>query len=442
MMTEMNDLQPILQRLAIKELNEMQIASIGAIDGRKDVVLLSPTGSGKTLAYLLPILRRLKTEQKGLVQVMVIAPSRELALQIDTVFKDMHTSFKSVCCYGGKPTMDEKRTIVGTQPEVIIGTPGRLNDHLGKGNFSVNEVHTLVLDEFDKSLEFGFQAEMEEVLAYLEHLDKRILLSATDLQHIPAFVGMGRITRLDFLKGEEKSRLHMMQVDSPIKDKLETLYQLLCTLGSSSTVVFCNFRESVDRIADYLQSRQFYCEAFHGGMEQDQREKSIYKFRSGSCHVLISTDLAARGLDIPEIENVVHYHLPTVMDAFIHRNGRTARWEEEGNAFIILNAEEIRPDYLPTKLEKRVLPKGELKPTQPAWSTLYIAKGKRDKLNKIDVVGFLYKVAQLKREEVGRIDVRDRYAFVAIKREKLKETLRLIQGEKIKGKRVLIEEAK
>ena len=314
----------------------------------------------------------------------------------------------------------------------------------GKANFDASTVHTLVIDEFDKCLEFGFQEEMAQVIGQLPRLKRRFLLSATDTEEIPRFTGLNRTQRLDFLNGEEEvsSRIHIYKVMSPVKDKLETLYRLLCTLGSKSTLVFCNHRESVERVGKYLQSQKYPCGIFHGGMEQDDRERSLYKFRNGSCHVLISTDLAARGLDIPEIEHVVHYHLPIQEDGYIHRNGRTARWEAEGNSYIILHPEELLPAYIDEEPETFDLPEETPKPSQPEFVTIYIGKGKKDKINKVDIVGFLAKKGNLKKEEIGRIDVKDHYAFVAVSRKKIKQTLGLIRNEKIKGVKTIIEEAK
>ena len=305
------DIQTILSNLKIDQLNAMQEASIDAWKEGSDLILLSPTGSGKTLAYLLPLVSSLKKGVEG-VQAVVLVPSRELALQIEQVFKAMATGFPVMSCYGGRPAMEEHRTMKGISPAVIIGTPGRMNDHLNKQNFEAGTVRTLVIAEFDKCLEFGFQDEMAEVIGKLPALRRRFLLSATDAEEIPQFTGLNKTIKLNFLNPEEQltQRLHLYKVLSPEKDKLETLYKLLCTLGSQSTLVFCNHRESVERVGKYLQSKKFQCGIFHGGMEQDDRERSLYKFRNGSCHVLISTDLAARGLDIPEIENVVHYHLP------------------------------------------------------------------------------------------------------------------------------------
>jgi superfamily II DNA/RNA helicase len=301
-----------------------------------------------------------------------------------------------------------------------------------------------VIDEFDKCLEFGFQEEMAQVIGQLPNLKRRFLLSATDAEEIPRFTGLNRTQKLDFLNGEEEvsSRIHIYKVMSPVKDKLETLYRLLCTLGSKSTLVFCNHRESVERVGKYLQSQKYPCGIFHVGMEQDDRERSLYKFRNGSCHVLISTDLAARGLDIPEIEHVVHYHLPIQEDGYIHRNGRTARWEAEGNSYIILHPEEQLPAYIDEEPETFDLPEETPKPSQPKFVTIYIGKGKKDKINKVDIVGFLAKKGNLKKEEIGRIDVKDHYAFVAVSRKKIKQTLGLIRNEKIKGVKTIIEESK
>ncbi len=434
-------IEQALKSLKIENLNPMQEASIRANSQGKDVVLLSPTGSGKTLAFLLPLLQELKPEENT-IQSLVLVPSRELALQIESVFKSMNTSFKTCCCYGGHPISDEKKSILGNHPAIIIGTPGRINDHLNKGNFMPDTIHTLVIDEFDKSLEYGFQDEMSEIIAQLPGLKKRILLSATDAEEIPAFTGLNETIRLDYLvQDEEDVRLKLMKVLSPDKDKVETLFRLLCTMGSSSTIVFCNHRDAVERVSDYLASKGLYNEFFHGGMEQPDRERALYKFRNGSCHVFVSTDLASRGLDIPEIENIIHYHIPINEDAFTHRNGRTARWDAEGTSYIILNEDENLPAYVTEEPEIFNLPAKTNRPAQPLWVTLYIGKGKKDKVNKIDIVGFLFKKGKLGKDDIGQIDVKEHFAFVAIRRSKLNQTLNLIQGEKIKGMKTKIEEA-
>ena len=437
------NIQTILANLKIEQLNAMQQVTIDTYREGCDLILLSPTGSGKTLAYLLPLVSSLKSEVEG-VQAVILVPSRELALQIEQVLKSMNTGFTIRSCYGGRPAMDERRTMKGIRPSVIVGTPGRMNDHLEKLNFDAAVVNLLVIDEFDKCLEFGFQEEMAAVIGKLPNLRRRFLLSATDTEEIPRFTGLNRTIKLNFLNpdGGVSERLRLYKVISPVKDKLETLYRLLCCLGNQSTLVFCNHRESVERVGNYLHSMKVYCETFHGGMEQDDRERALYKFRNGSCHIFISTDLAARGLDIPDIKNVIHYHLPVAEDGFVHRNGRTARWEANGSAYVILYAEEQLPSFIKEDPEEYILPAITPKPVQPDFVTLYIGKGKKDKINKIDIVGFLSKKGNLGKEDIGRVDVKDHYAFAAVLRSKYKQVLKLVQNEKIKGVKALIELAK
>ena len=448
------DTDKILSRLGISELNVMQRAAVDAFKIDKDMVLLSPTGTGKTLAFLLPLADALDASSDD-VQAVVLVPSRELALQIETVFKSMGTPLRAMSCYGGRPAMDEHRVMTGNRPQVVIGTPGRMNDHLRKHNFDAATVRTLVIDEFDKCLELGFEDEMSAVISQLPSVRKRVLTSATDAVQIPQFVGLsgnadGRragkdgVVKLDFRQMvESRERLTLNIVKSPEKDKLNTLLQLLCTLGSAPTMVFVNYRESVERVTGFLQANRFPCDMFHGGMKQDDRERSLYKFRNASCPVLVSTDLASRGLDIPVVENIVHYHLPVNEEAFTHRNGRTARWDAKGSVFMLLGPEEQLPEYVDRQdAVEYPLPEDTPKPPRPEWSTIYIGRGKKDKLNKVDIVGFLYKKGGLERSDLGAVDVKDRYAFAAVRRAKMKQLMTLVSHEKIKGMRTLIEEAK
>ncbi len=436
------NIEQILQNLHIASLNPMQRAALETGRQNKDMILLSPTGSGKTLAYLLPLLHELSSELES-VQAVILVPSRELALQTEQVFKAMGTDFRVLSCYGGRPAMEEHRAMKYIRPTVIVATPGRMNDHLQKKNIDVQSIKILVIDEFDKCLEFGFQDKMATVISQLPYLTKRYLLSATDAVEIPQFTGLGYAVRLDFTeKTFQTERLRLHVVRSPEKDKLETLYRLLCMLGTQSSIVFCNHRESVDRVSAYLTECKIYNEAFHGGMEQSDRERALCKFRNGSCNILISTDLAARGLDIPEIDNIIHYHLSLTEEGYVHRNGRTARWDAEGDVYFILHVEEPLPVYVQGTPDEMILEAKPSRPVKPLWVTLYIGKGKKDKLNKIDIAGFLYKKGKLQKSEVGKIEVKDHYAYVAICRKKLNQTLNLIQNEKIKGMKILIEEAK
>ena len=433
----------ILDKLGI-QLNPMQEETMHAVlHGNKDVVVLSPTGSGKTLAYLMPLVQLIdpKVDEP---QLVVVTPGRELALQSTEVLKSMGTGLRTMACYGGRAAMDEHRVMNKVLPQVIFGTPGRLTDHLDKGNFSAEHVKYLVIDEFDKCLEMGFQDEMGRLIASLPYLERHFLLSATEAEEIPRFVHMGRVETIDYRMDEEQvpERIRIYQVKSPQKDKLETLAQLLLSLGDESSIVFLNYRDSVERTNEFLRSRGFATSAFYGGLEQHEREDALYKFSNGSANIFVSTDLGARGLDIPDIDNIIHYHLPECEDSYIHRVGRTARWEATGKAFFLLGPSEDIPSYVDAEVEDYEIPSDLPAPAKPRMATIYIGKGKKDKISKGDIVGYLCKIGQLQSSEIGKIDVKDRYAYVAVSRTKLKQVLKLTAGQKIKGIKTVIEEVR
>jgi superfamily II DNA/RNA helicase len=236
-------LEEVLTNVKIKALNEMQVASMEAQASEKDIILLSATGSGKTLAFLLPLVEQLQAAGNQ-TKALIIVPSRELAIQIEHVFKSMQLNLKVTCCYGGHKREIEENNLKQA-PSLLIGTPGRLADHIRRGNITVASIETLVLDEFDKSLELGFQEEMSFIIGSLPSIKKRVLTSATNLEEIPSFVGLNEPQKLDFLTGNEDSDtgLAIKVLPSPEKDKLETLFRLVCMLGNRSTIIFCNHRE-------------------------------------------------------------------------------------------------------------------------------------------------------------------------------------------------------
>lgn len=430
-----------LQALNIKTLNEMQLASIEANKKNNDVVLVAPTGSGKTLAFLLPLLARLEQNVSG-TQVLVIAPSRELAIQIEQVFKKMATGFKANCCYGGHSTKTERNNLEEA-PAIVIGTPGRLKYHITHKHINTETIHTLILDEFDKGLEYGFEDDMSFIINELKKVNKRILTSATNSIVMPDFLTLNKPVMLNFFKdGKEEVRLQVKLVKATKTDKIEALFKLLCNIGNKATIIFCNHRDAVDRISYLLTEQEMAHDVFHGGLEQDERERALIKFRNGSATILISTDLASRGLDIPEIECVIHYQLPNTEDTYIHRNGRTARMHAKGVAYLILGEEEYQPKFITEKLDVLELKADMPIPEAPLWETLYISSGKKEKVNKIDIVGLFLQKGNLQKDELGLIEVLDHCAFVAVKRTKVNKVLQLIKNEKIKNKSVKISIAK
>ncbi|MFP5079952.1 DEAD/DEAH box helicase [Pedobacter sp. JCM 36344] len=431
-------LEKILEKLKITALNDMQNAAVGAAKKGNDIVLLAPTGSGKTLAFLLPVLTALENFEKHRVQALILVPSRELALQIEQVFKQMGTGHKINCCYGGHPIKTERNNFEQA-PSVLIGTPGRIAYHLRHENFDESGITTLVLDEFDKALEFGFQEDMFYIIGKLRSLKQRILTSATAMGEIPEFTGVKKPIEIDYLKDiKVVPDLKLKKVLTTAADKLDTLFQLICKIGNRTTLIFCNHRETVDRISDLLIDKDLAHDIFHGGMEQDERERALLKFRNGSIKILITTDLASRGLDIPEVECIIHYQLPYTEDAFLHRNGRTARMNAKGTAYLVIADDEKYP-FLKNDIETENL-KGNFNiPKDSDWQTLYIAAGKKDKVNKIDIVGLLLKKGGLQKEDVGLIEVKDQSSYVAIKRKMVTQVLAALSNERIKNKKVKIE---
>jgi len=434
------NIQDIIKKLGIS-LNAMQEASADAIlNGKDDVIVLSPTGTGKTLAYLLPISQKIQPNQDE-VQAIIIVPGRELALQTTNVFEGMKTGLHSYACYGGTPPTDEHRGIRQLKPQVICGTPGRLNDHIDKDNFDVSHVKYVIIDEFDKCLEMGFREEMQALLKRMPRQARKILLSATVSEEMDNMAT--HAAHLDFRIEQEQvpESVKVYVVHSPHKDKLETLAQLLRSFGQESTIVFVNYRESVERAATFLRQQGFTLSAYHGGLDQKSREDTLYKFINGSANIMVSTDLGSRGLDIPNIQNIVHYHLPESEDSYVHRVGRTARWDKSGQAYFLLAPDERVPEYVHAIVSDCEIPEtGAHLCPQPRMATLYIGKGKKDKISKGDIVGFLCKKGNLLSSQIGRIDVKDHYAYAAIDRKQLKKVLQCVAGEKIKGVRTIVEE--
>ncbi len=434
-------METLIKQLGIESLNEMQQQMLELKDDFKDIILHSPTGTGKTLAYLLPLSAILKESDK--LQSLIIVPTRELALQVEKVFNDLQTPWKCVCCYGGHSVEIEKSAIANKKPEVLIGTPGRLLDHLSRASFNPQAIELLIIDEFDKALELGFQEDMEKIILQMENIRRRILISATSMDTIPSFTGVKDAHRLNFLRENKTSEsLKYYEVYSEEVDKINTLYNLLGSFSEGSTIVFCNHRESVERVSALLNQKKFVNEAYHGGLEQLIRERSLIKFKNGSTLILVATDLASRGLDISNVQHIIHYHLPLDREAFVHRNGRTARWNETGSVYMLLNERESLPDFIDENFTPYSLKNNELFHVIPQWTTLYIGRGKKHNISKGDIAGFFHKQGKLTKAELGRIDLLDYCTFVAVPRSKVQQIIYEVKNEKIKGVKTIIEEAK
>lgn len=426
--------QDILAKLNIHELNPMQEEAVSVIESTKNTILLSPTGTGKTLAFLLPLLNILDPKVTE-VQALILLPSRELAIQIEQVLRSMGSGFKVNAVYGGRP-MSKDKIELKHNPAILIGTPGRILDHFNNDRFSKTGVKTLILDEFDKSLENGFEEEMKGIINQLPNIKKRILTSATQGVSIPKFVQLDKPKTINYLKEKVSSKLTLKTVVSPDKNKLNSLLELLQHLGQEPGIIFCNLKDSIAQVSSFLKRNHINHACFSGGMEQKDRERALIKFRNGTCQVLVATDLAARGIDIPEMKYIIHYELPIHEEEFIHRNGRTARVNSKGTAYLLKWKKEALPEFInestPADITKKAPEKTQF------WETLFISGGRKDKISKGDIAGLFFKQGEINKDQLGVIELKHDCTFVAVPLSISDTLVKKLNNSRLKKKKVRI----
>ena len=432
MANHIKDQEEILSKLNIYQLNAMQEEAVSTINTNVNTILLSPTGTGKTLAFALPLLKTLDPENKE-VQALILVPSRELAIQIEQVIRSMGSGYKVNAVYGGRPMSKDKIELKHV-PAILIGTPGRIADHFSNDRFSKDAIKTLILDEFDKSLEVGFEYEMRGIINQLT-LDKRILTSATQGVEIPDFVGLQKPTVINYL-GTSISKLTLKTVVSPAKNKLNTLLHLLNHIGNQQGIIFCNLKDTIQTVSSFLESKNISHGCFNGGMEQKDRERSLIKFRNGTNQLLIATDLAARGIDIPEMKYIIHYELPIYEEEFTHRNGRTARVSAKGTAYLLKWKDERLPHFIKNSMIADISKQAIRKPI--FWKTLFISGGRKDKISKGDIAGLFLKQGNLTKDQLGLIELKQDCTFVAIPANISTDLIAKLNNTRLKKKKVRI----
>jgi len=412
----------------------MQTEARKAILHGNEVVLLSPTGTGKTLAFLLPIMSTLKLSVET-VQVLILVPSRELAIQIEAVMRSMGSGFRVGSVYGGRPGSKEREDLK-TPPAILVGTPGRVADHLRREAFSVKTIQTLVLDEFDKSLETGFEKEMKQIVMALPNLRKKVLTSATNEVDIPDFIQIEDPLTINYL-GTRSSQLRLVDVPAPEKDKLLTLEKVLSQTGSGRGIIFCNVKGTLRFVADFLDSRNIDYGVFMGGLEQTERERALIKFRNGTHRLLLSTDLAARGIDVPELDFIIHFQMPPKEAEFTHRNGRTARMHANGTAYLMHWDGYPLPDYVSDTEDIDLDPEpGNVQNSK--WATLYVSAGRKDKVSKGDIAGLFFKQGGLEKGELGVIELLADCTFVSVPRAKTEGLIALLNNGRVKKRKIRV----
>ena len=427
-----------LNKFEITALNPMQEEACETIRSKSDVVLLSPTGTGKTLAFLLPLIEKLDVNCEE-IQILMLVPSRELAQQIEQVARKMGSGFKVNAVYGGRAGMLDKIDLKH-RPAILIGTPGRIADRIRRDKFPLEHIDILVLDEFDKSLEIGFEKEMAEIVEAIPNVQQRILTSATSAAKIPEFVGLQKPVFINYLQ-KGISQLTIKTLLWAEKDKLKALEKALAFIGYQPGIIFCNFKDALERVSDFLTDNHIHHECFHGGMEQIDRERALIKFRNGTNQLLLATDLAARGLDIPEIKFILHYHLPLRNKEFTHRNGRTARMNRNGIAYILHWEEDELPDFIQKIAPENLDIEDQQKATLPSpveWKTLYITGGRLDKISKGDIAGLFLKQGQIQKDQLGVIELKQNCAYAGVHAEIAEMLIEKTNNSKLKKKKVRI----
>ena len=419
----------------------MQNDVLEAWSGHNEIILYSPTGSGKTLAFTTPLVLALSAGIAVNPQAVVITPSRELAQQVGETMRTLAQGFKTTCVYGGHRVEDERLSL-NPAPVILVGTPGRILDHMNRGHIVLDRVRFLVVDEFDKCLELGFEEEMKKVVESMRFLEKRMFTSATQINSWPSFISLKHpfvLNRLVEGNKELSQRMSVLMAACNEDGRPDALCRLLLSLPATQrTVVFVNFRESVEPLSRFLNSHGISVEGYHGEMQQFDREKAVAQFNNGSIRVLVATDLAARGLDFENVTHIIHYHMPVSADAFIHRNGRTARTDKSGEVIVMKCDNENLTQFIHPNGTFKIPDNPPLSRLDPDMVTLYFKAGKKEKISKADIVGFIVNNSHLVASQVGQIVLRDHYTLVAIPRNEAQKTLHRLQSCRIKGKKVPI----
>ncbi|NKI25840.1 DEAD/DEAH box helicase [Arenibacter sp. 6A1] len=433
MANDIKEQQDILEKLNIHQLNPMQEEALSVIEKSVNTIILSPTGTGKTLAFLLPLIKGLNPDSSE-VQALILVPTRELAIQIEQVVRNMGSGYKVNAVYGGRPMAKDKMELKHS-PAILIGTPGRIADHFDRERFPTEYIKTLVLDEFDKSLEIGFEDDMKYIMEFLPAINRRILTSATLGIKIPGFVRLDKPITIDYL-GEATSKLSLKKVIAPKGKKLNTLLELLHHLGNQPGIIFCNLKDSIHEVSVFLERNNIEHGTFHGGMEQQERERSLIKFRNGTNQLIVASDLAARGIDIPEMKFIAHYELPLKKEEFTHRNGRTARVNSKGTAYVIQAENEAEPDFTVNIPEENISKQAVRKPQY--WQTLFISGGRKDKISKGDIAGLFFKQGNITADQLGVIELKHDCTFVAVPVAIAETLVATLNNSRLKKKKVRI----
>ncbi len=432
-----------IEVLGFSQMTPVQAHTLPSLLAGKDVIAQARTGSGKTVAFGLALLARVDVELAR-VQVLVLCPTRELADQVSTEVRRLArfiNNLRVVTLCGGVPVRTQKPALQAA-PHVVVGTPGRILDHLARENLELGGLRVLVLDEADRMLDMGFLPSISAVVEQAPKVRQTLLFSATYPNDIRALSRTLQRDPVAVTVDNVVSRADIEQTFFAVEPsrKIDALAALLLQHRPESALVFCHTRNDVREVCAQLGQRGFSALALHGELEQRERDEVLLRFANRSCAVLVATDVAARGLDIKELAAVISWELPTDPDVHLHRIGRTGRAGHKGQAFALCSPSEreriagiertqsevVRWDKLPDPEDRN--------PTRPPMTTLIIDGGRQDKLRAGDLLGALTGDIGLPAEVVGKIDILTRHTYVAIRSDRAERALQGLRAGKIKGK--------
>ncbi|AVV09649.1 ATP-dependent RNA helicase DbpA [Listeria monocytogenes] len=460
------EIKRAINELGYTEATPVQKAVIPVALTGEDIVAKSQTGSGKTAAFAIPIAEQVEWEENK-PQALIIVPTRELAMQVKTECTNIgrFKRVKAAAIYGQSPFAKQKLEL-SQKNHIVVGTPGRLLDHIEKGSLNVDKVAYLVLDEVDEMLSMGFIDQVEDILSRLPKQRQNLFFSATMPEEMQGLIKRYQDDPMVIEMASEKTN-PILHVEIQTDNKEKTLKDVLITENPDSAIIFCNTKNQVDELTDLLDVK---ASKIHGGLRQEDRFRAMDDFKSGKSRFLIATDVAGRGIDVDNVSLVINYDLPIEKENYVHRIGRTGRAGKSGKAisFVKTNENPLLRDIeemLDVTIEKKRKPTViEVKANEDAFRKkqqkrptikkargeklnknimkLYFNGGKKKKIRAVDFVGTISKLEGITAEDIGIITIEDHVSFVEILNGKGPAVLEMMRSRKVKGRRLKVNEAR
>jgi ATP-independent RNA helicase DbpA len=451
----------VVEELGYKEMTPIQAQSIPLLLKGKDLIGQSKTGSGKTAAFTLPILEKIDLQNSQL-QALVICPTRELCTQVAREIRKLgrkHQGLQVLIISGGQPMFPQVHALE-KGVHIVVGTPGRILDHINRRTLDLRRINTLVLDEADRMLDMGFQEDMEKILSATPKDRQTVLFSATFPRTIEALSRSYQNHPVRVTIQEEAQAappIHQIYFEVQPEVKFNGLLWILQQNKPDSAIIFCNFKATVIQLTKELIKASVSAGCLHGDLEQNERDRVMAKFRNKSIRMLVATDVAARGIDVENLDAVFNFEMPAQADIYVHRIGRTGRAGKKGLAISLVSPREKAKiasieSYTKSRIEQKTLAKVENLDVDnfkhsleqdAAMSTLYISGGRKEKVRPGDILGALTGDAgKLQGSDIGKIEIHDHFSYVAVSKSISLSVLQKLRDGKIKGRKFRVEMVK